>query len=351
MFAIHVRKLARVPLRPAVGAMLLAVAMWIAAGATDAVAQGQVSLNPPFDPHTLNYTATVPHDVTEVTFDLRTQSPTATVTVNGGDPGAPVQLAVGENTIVIVVTPEDRSATRTYTIVVTRLEATGDGTAGGSPTGGGPTGGGPTGGGPTGGGPTGGTDEDPSDEDPADEPDRLFVDIDADSVHSDAISAIAAAGITSGCSATPVRFCPDRPVTRAEMATFLARALDLQPPEQSAGFVDIDADSVHSDAISAIAAAGITSGCSATPVRFCPDRPVTRAEMATFLARALDLQPPEQSAGFVDIDADSVHSDAISAIAAAGITSGCSATPVRFCPDRPVTRAEMATFLARALDL
>ena len=129
-FAIHVKKLARVPLRPAVGALLLAVAMWIAAGATDAGAQEQVSLNPPFDPLTLNYTATVPHDVTEVTFDLRTQNSRATVTVNGGDPATPVQLAVGENTIKIVVTAEDARYTRTYTIVVTRLEATGDDTAG-----------------------------------------------------------------------------------------------------------------------------------------------------------------------------------------------------------------------------
>ncbi len=126
----HLRKLARVPLRPAVGALLLAVAMWIAAGATDAGAQGPVSLNPPFEPLILNYTATVPHDVTEVTFDLRAQNPRATVTVNGGDPATPVQLAVGENTIKIVVTAEDTRYTRTYTIVVTRLEATGEDTAG-----------------------------------------------------------------------------------------------------------------------------------------------------------------------------------------------------------------------------
>ena len=106
-------------------AVLLAVALCAAAGAiqVSAEAGGQSGLNPSFDPLTLNYTATVPNDVTEVTFDLRAQHPKATVTVNGGDPSTPVQLAVGENTIKIVVTAEDARYTRTYTIVVTRLEA------------------------------------------------------------------------------------------------------------------------------------------------------------------------------------------------------------------------------------
>ena len=31
-------------------------------------------------------------------------------------------------------------------------------------------------------------------------------------------------------------------------------------------------------------------------------------------------------------------------------TAGCATDPLRFCPERPVTRAEMATLLVRALD-
>jgi len=32
-----------------------------------------------------------------------------------------------------------------------------------------------------------------------------------------------------------------------------------------------------------------------------------------------------------------------------GVTKGCSAEPLRYCPDSQVTRAQMASFLARIL--
>ena len=176
---------------------------------------------------------------------------------------------------------------------------------------------------------------------------------DDDSVHADDIDAAATAGIVSGCNPPEAdRFCPDRPVTRAEMATFLVRALDLALAERSAGFSDVDPQGVHADTIDAVVAASIVSGCNPPEAdRFCPDRPVTRAEMATFLVRALDLAPAQRPARFVDVDRQSVHAADIDALYAAGITKGCFARPRRYCGDRPVTRAEMAAFLARALDL
>ena len=185
---------------------------------------------------------------------------------------------------------------------------------------------------------------------PPDQPSG-FVDVDAASVHASNIGAIYAAEITVGCSQTPKQYCPDQPVTRAQMASFLARALSLEPPDQPSGFVDVDAASVHASNIGAIYAAEITVGCSQTPKQYCPDQPVTRAQMASFLARALSLEPPDQPSGFVDVDAASVHASNIGAIYAAEITVGCSQTPKQYCPDQPVTRAQMASFLARALSL
>ena len=44
------------------------------------------------------------------------------------------------------------------------------------------------------------------------------------------IEALFGAQITVGCSSEPLRFCPDLPVTRAQMATFLTRALTLPIP-------------------------------------------------------------------------------------------------------------------------
>lgn len=158
------------------------------------------------------------------------------------------------------------------------------------------------------------------------------------SVHEADIVTLADLGVTKGC-ATDL-YCPDRGVTRAEMATMLVRAFDLAPDAADA-FSDDDG-SVHEADIQALAAAGITRGCSTTS--YCPDRPVTRGEMATFLVRALVLDPAAP-AGFDDTPG-SVHAGAIDALATAGITRGCSDTS--FCPDASVTRAQMASFLVRA---
>ena len=77
--------------------------------------------------------------------------------------------------------------------------------------------------------------------------------------------------------------------------------------------------------------------------------------MASFLARAVDL-PGTGTDYFVDDDG-SVHETNINKIAAAGITVGCTppardrSVGDRYCGDESVTRAQMASFLARALDL
>ena len=83
----------------------------------------------------------------------------------------------------------------------------------------------------------------------------------------------------------------------------------------------------HEPMIEAIAAEGITNGCGTG--QYCPDRAVTRAEMATFIARAFDL-PDAGPAGFVDTGG-SVHAADIDKLASSGVTTGCEAD--RFCPD------------------
>jgi len=171
---------------------------------------------------------------------------------------------------------------------------------------------------------------------------------DDDSIHLRAIEAIAAEGITRGCN-PPVndRYCPTSTVTREQMASFLTRALDL--PSGTASFTDT-ADSIHTADIAALATAGITKGCNPpTNDRYCPTSTVTREQMASFLVRALDL--PAGTADFTDT-ADSIHTADIAALATAGITKGCNPpTNDRYCPKNPVTREQMASFLARAIPL
>ncbi len=177
-----------------------------------------------------------------------------------------------------------------------------------------------------------------------------FVD-DNGSIHEPSINAVAAAGITLGCNPPANdRFCPTRPVTRAEMASFLVRALGL-PAASPAGFVDT-AGSVHQATIDALAAAGITYGCNPPDnTRFCPTDPVTRGQMAAFLVRALGYVDDGGGDRFVDDD-DSVFAGDIDRLATAGVTYGCNPPDNdRFCPGDPVTREQMASFLTRALHL
>ena len=70
--------------------------------------------------------------------------------------------------------------------------------------------------------------------------------------------------------------------------------------------------------------------------------------MASFLVRAFQLPPAQTPAGFADTE-NNTHTANIDALAAAGITVGCATDPLRYCPNQAVTRAQMATFLNRAL--
>ncbi len=163
-----------------------------------------------------------------------------------------------------------------------------------------------------------------------------FVDDDG-SIHEFSIEDIAEAGITVGCGGT--RFCPNQAVTRGQMASFLTRALDLPPSPDD--WFDDDDNSVHDEAIDSIAEAGITKGFPNGTFR--PELAVTRGQMASFIARALDLPPSPDD--WFDDDDNSVHDEAIDSIAEAGITTGFSDGTFR--PEEPVTRAQMASFLDR----
>lgn len=176
-----------------------------------------------------------------------------------------------------------------------------------------------------------------------------FVD-DNNSPHQNGIEAVAALEITAGCNPpTNNRYCPNRNMTRAEAATFLARAYGY-PDDGVDYFVDDDGHPLEGG-INRIAAAEITAGCNPPQNnRFCPDRALTRAEFATFIVRAENLA--QTSTDFFSDDDGHVLENAINAIAEAKITVGCNPpSNTAFCPQRVLSRGETATFLTRALSL
>lgn len=179
----------------------------------------------------------------------------------------------------------------------------------------------------------------------------LFRD-DDDNVHQIDIDTIGEIGISVGCN-PPFNddYCPDRKVTRGEMAAFLVRALELADDSGMDWFNDDD-ESVFQSDINALAATGITAGCNPPDNdRFCPEVVISRAQMAAFLVRGLELSDPGEGDLFIDDD-QSIFQTEINILATAGITLGCNPPANdRFCPYESVRRDQMASFLARSVAL
>jgi hypothetical protein len=171
-----------------------------------------------------------------------------------------------------------------------------------------------------------------------------FVDVPGDATHASAIGRLKDLGVVEGCGGG--RYCPDAAVTRAQMASFLQRALEL-PAGPVDRFADVHPASTHAAAIGAVAEAGITLGC--TGDSYCPADRIRRDQMASFLQRALEL-PAGPVDRFVDVEPTSTHAAAVGAVERAGITVGCSSDGRSFCPSSSVRRDQMASFLIRALD-
>ena len=210
-----------------------------------------------------------------------------------------------------------------------------------------------------------------------------FTDVAMDSDHYDSISCLAYYGITTGKTADT--YDPHSSVTRSQMALFLTRAADKAGIDlgdaMDMGFTDLGmsgADRVA--AINVLASKGIMPGRTATT--FDPEGLVTRADMAQHLFTLLDLaldsvhidRLPSSADGdgtgievnvsggqgerpddyFGDVRrTQPVHiADMINAVYELGVTNGTNGTTGAmgtFEPKANVTRAQMASFIMRAL--
>jgi hypothetical protein len=161
--------------------------------------------------------------------------------------------------------------------------------------------------------------------------------------HEANIRALRAAGITTGYADGTYR--PEVLVSRAQMATFLTRAAQLEPGDEVT-FHDVTPNHPHHAGIAAVAAAGISEGRADGTFR--PDEEVTRGQMATFLTRALELDA-RAGTTFRDVPPTHAHHESVEAVAAAEIALGYDDGTFR--PEQGVTRGQMASFLVRGFDL
>ena len=158
-------------------------------------------------------------------------------------------------------------------------------------------------------------------------------------------------GITHGYSG--IAYAPDEPVTRAQMAVFLMRSKlgsgEIPPPATGTVFNDVPIGG-YADWIEQLAGFQITGGCGGG--NYCPDSPVTRAQMAVFLLKAehgSGYLPPDCTSIFLDVVCPSQFANWIEQLSAEGITGGCGAG--NYCPDSPNTRGQMAVFLVKTFGL
>ena len=173
-----------------------------------------------------------------------------------------------------------------------------------------------------------------------------YADVPAGHWAAEPISSLAAAGVFADTGCGDASFCPEDALDRKTMAVWVVRLLDGGDPAAvtSTSFDDVDAAGFHAAFIERMFDRGVTRGCG-EGASFCPDDPVTRAQMAVFLSRAYDLADGEDP-GFADVPAGHWAGADIAKLAASGITHGCGNES--FCPSDDTTRAQMATFLWRA---
>jgi putative hemolysin len=148
-------------------------------------------------------------------------------------------------------------------------------------------------------------------------------------------------GVTGGCNAE--NYCPDNPVTRAQMAVFIITAMGETPSTAAydANFDDIPNDG-YAPFINRMSELGIAAGCR--PRAYCPNDLLTRQQMAVFIIAAMGETGSTAAfnANFNDIVNDG-FAPFINRMNELGITGGCG--PKAYCPNDSTNRAMMAVFV------
>lgn len=170
-----------------------------------------------------------------------------------------------------------------------------------------------------------------------------FADVPEDSYYADAVQWAVEAGITDGTGEHS--FSPNDGCTRAQVITFLWRAANSPDADGLPEFGDVDDGSYYAEAVAWAVSEGITTGVS--DGEFAPELTVTRAQFVVMLYRAAGEPEVEDADGFDDVDPAAYYAKAVAWAAAQGITDGTGERT--FSPDETCTRAQIVTFMYRAL--
>jgi len=177
-----------------------------------------------------------------------------------------------------------------------------------------------------------------------------FTDVPPGAWYYDAVSFIAAKGITSGTTATT--FSPDATLTRGQFITLLMRACDIKPNTNNNDNFSDAGNTYYTEYLATAKQLGLTKGIGDN--KYAPEQAVTRQEMFTLLYNALkslDKLPAGNSgktlADFTDgADVASWAGEAMGTLVKSGTISGSSG---KLTPNATTTRAEMTQVLYNLL--
>ena len=173
-------------------------------------------------------------------------------------------------------------------------------------------------------------------------------------VHEANIERIAVWRITLGCDAQDAtKYCPDAQITRRQMSAFLHRAVSQRWTIQAPEGIQLD-DVETGEWFRPFAEWVVSVGAFTTTNNlFNPGGVVTRADMAIMMIGAFPhLNAVEvETSRFGDVEGlDPAVLAALEGMFQTGVTRGCSTEPLNYCPNQPVTRAQMASFFVRAIN-
>ena len=145
----------------------------------------------------------------------------------------------------------------------------------------------------------------------------------------DAIDFVSARGLVNGMNDSI--YAPNNSTTRAQLWTILARQNDADLNGGNTWYEKAQLWSKNK---------GISDGAN-------PNGTINRAQMVTMLWRAMGQPATASGASFADVPADSYYAQAVAWAIENGITAGVGGG--RFDPNSTCTRAQIATFLRRAM--
>jgi hypothetical protein len=189
-----------------------------------------------------------------------------------------------------------------------------------------------------------------------------FIDVPFTHPHSSDIEILYANGLTGGCQTSPLKYCPDQIMNRGQAAAFMLRGnfgSSYVPPGPTHIFQDDWTRGPWAEPwAEAMMNNGLSAGCRANPLKYCPWDQIPREQAVIFALRLKYgndyIVPPASGTLFGDMTDPGFYATPWAEQAyKEGIISACgtSAGKPKFCPKSLVSRGLAAYMIVRAKNL